>query len=387
MTVARVVIAALVVCGLTACDGPLMAPTTLLTRRGSAPIPAHAPWLTDGVVRPATPTVFDGRLALLGVRLDDVDRVVRGMAWWQVTGDLAGRVKPELAVLVGDEALSTPIAVALHPLEWRAGDVVEVAFALTPQGTTAGPIAIGITDAGRRWHGSGGSVKDNAVVVGARAARAEAAGVVAVRRRGDVVIDGALDEAAWAAAAPLPLRPWKTGEVVTGATTVRFVWDDDALLVGFDVDDDDPFSPYTTRDDPLYESEALEVFIDADGDRDVYVELQASPTNVHFDAAFAGGARKGMDVGWNAPFVTATSSRPGGYTQEWRIPVAALKDIPAGEPKEGANWRVNVFRLERRRQHDRQGERVTATEASALSPPERGDFHALDRFTLLGFRD
>jgi hypothetical protein len=367
---------------LAACEPTLPTPTTLIGRRATTPLSSSssassttmAPWQGSDVVRPAAPVLLDGRLALLGVRLDDIVTTVRGTAWLLVVGELAGRLKPELTVDVGDERLTVPIAAALHPLEWRAGDVVAVDFSVTPKG--GGEIAVGVADAGRRWPGG-------PVVVGTRAtvASTPAGTAVARRRRGELTLDGVLDEADWSPAPTTTLRPWKTGAPLSQATTVRFVWDDEALWVAFDVDDDDPHSPYTTRDDPLYESEALEVFIDADSDRDVYVELQASPQNVHFDAAFAGGPRKGMDVTWNAPFATATSTRPGGYTQEWRIPVAALRDVPAGEPRADARWSINVFRLEQRRQSGL----VTATEASALSPPERGDFHALDRFGTLVF--
>lgn len=369
---------ALIVSAVAACDAPV-APTTLVGRRTVMPVPASPPWLATGVVRPATPTVFDGRLELLGAQLDDADgATLRGTLWWLVVGDLAGRLKPELVVTVGPERLTQPLTAALHALEWRRGDVVEVAFSVRP--TAGGQVGVGVMDAGRAWPGSDGDV----FVIGSRAGRGGGdEAPIARRRLGPVTVDGVLDEPDWLAAPAFTLRPWQTGATVTMATTVRFLWDDATLFVGFDVDDDDPWSPYTKRDEPLYESEALEVFIDADADRDVYVELQASPTGVQFDAAFAGGARRGMDVAWDAPFVTTTATRPGGYTQEWAIPVAALRGIPAGEPRVGARWSVNVFRLERRRA----GGRVVATEASALSPPERGDFHALDRFVGLVFSD
>jgi len=363
------------VAALAACELALPTPTHLIGRRATTPLSdAARPWLASGVFRPAAPVVLDGRLALLGARLDDTDRTVRGTAWLLVVGELAGRLKPELTVDVGGERLAVPLVAALHPLEWRAGDVVEVDFAVTPK-AGSGPVALGVADAGRRWPGG-------PVVVGTRKATGttppgEAA---APRRRAPITVDGVLDEPDWQRAVPVTLRPWKSGAPVSQATTLRFLWDDESLWVAFDVDDDDPWSPYLRRDEPLYESEALELFIDADGDGDVYVELQASPTDVHFDAAFAGGARRGMDVGWDAPFVTATTARPGGYVQEWQIPIASLRDVPVGGLA-GARWSINAFRLERRRQ----GPQVTTTEASALSPPERGDFHALDRFGTLVF--
>ena len=99
------------------------------------------------------------------------------------------------------------------------------------------------------------------------------------------------------------------------------------------------------------------------------------PRDVQFDARFFGGARQGMDKAFDVAFVTKTSSRAGGYTQEWRVPRAA---VPDASPTD-TTWRINVYRLERRRR----GDVVVGTEASALSPPERNDFHALDRMVAL----
>jgi hypothetical protein len=370
---------ALIAALLSGCEPPLPAPLALVTRTevrplSSSPSSPSLPWQAETVVAPDPPPILDRRLALVGVRLDDTAAVVAGTAWLLVVGEQAGRT-PELVVDVGGERLRAPIAVALHPLEWRPGDVVAVDFAVSPTGRGV-PIAIGVSDAGRTWPGG-------PVVVGARAAGGLLAPDVvrAVKRRGHVVLDGALDEAAWQQAPSFSLRPTLKGAVVTQATTVRFVWDETALWIGFDVDDDDPHSPYRERDAPLYESEALELFIDADGDHDVYVELQASPSDVVFDASFAGGPRQHMNLGYDLPWTTATKTRPQGFSQEWRIPVAGLLDVPPGEPRPGARWQINVFRLERRR---RDGV-VVATEASALSPPGRPDFHALEALTTLVF--
>jgi hypothetical protein len=374
---------ALIAALLSGCEPPLPAPLALVTRTEVRPVSSSSssattyspslPWQTDAVVVDP-PAILDRRVALVGVRLDDTAAVVAGTAWLLVVGELAGRT-PELVVDVGGEQLLAPIAVALHPLEWRAGDVVAVDFAVSPKGRGV-PIAIGMSDAGRTWPGG-------PIVIGARAAdRFDASdGARAVKRRGPIVLDGALDEATWQQAPSFSLRPTQKGAVVTQSTTVRFVWDETALWVAFDVDDDDPHSLYRERDAPLYESEVLELFIDADGDHDVYVELQASPTDVVFDASFAGGSRRHMNLGYALPWTTATKARPQGYTQEWMIPVAGLLDVPPGEPRPGARWQINVFRLERRR---RDGV-VVSTEASALSPPPRPDFHALEALTTLVF--
>jgi hypothetical protein len=209
-----------------------------------------------------------------------------------------------------------------------------------------------------------------------------------VHKRGaPIVVDGKLDEPDWQRAQILgPFAAWDGKSAIDRKTTAKLLWDENNLYLAFIGEDPDVFTPYTKRDDPLYESEAVEIFIDADGDKDVYVELQAAPANdVHFDAAFAGGRRQHMDKSYNVGFETKTVVDERGFTSEWRIPVKEIRDVPAGEPKIGASWKVNLFRLERVRDPGRT--RVVKNEASAWSSPLSGDFHNLDRFATITFVD
>ena len=50
-------------------------------------------------------------------------------------------------------------------------------------------------------------------------------------------------------------------------TYARMLWDDHALYLAFEAPDRDVHTPYTQRDEPIYESEAVEIFIGADGMR------------------------------------------------------------------------------------------------------------------------
>ncbi len=372
-----------------ACRAPVE-PTTVLEARAMRPATSQdrAGWTLS------PPPEFDGRL-----RLIDVDAPAQATAGssarvsttWLVTGELAGRPKPQVVVEIAGAVGQGSLAATLTSLQWRKGDVVMAVVdvpvaAATPAG--AARVLVGVADAGRRWLVDN-AAKDHLVDVAGMnvvAAPTVARGPQwqAHKRQQPISIDGHLDERDWATAAVVTLGPYKVGTPEPQQKTqVRLLWDEAAVYVAFDVDDDDPFSPYTNNDDPLYDSEALELFIDADGDQDVYVELQASPTDLRFDAAFAGGPRKNMDRAFNADVVVKSDKRPGGYVQEWRIGTASLRDIPVGEPAVGARWRINVFRLERRRA----GDAVVSTEASAWSAIAANDFHALDRMGTLVFVD
>jgi len=210
------------------------------------------------------------------------------------------------------------------------------------------------------------------------------------KRTGPIVIDGVLDEPDWSRAARLPFSSSDGKQRKVSFTEARILWDPETLWLAFQAKDPDVFTPYSRRDDPLYDSEAFEIFIDADGDKDAYVELQASANDSHFDASFRGGSRKNMDRSFDAEFITkaavqGTLNEPNdvddGLVSEWRIPVSELEDIPAGEPRAGATWKINLFRLER----IRRGGKVVGTEGSAWSPPIVGDFHKLDRFGAITF--
>ena len=381
-----------------ACGGPTT-PQAIVDERGVRPIDAEA---LRAIPAPAVSASFGGTLRLFGARLPATVRagdVVEGTLWWLVQREPGGR-RPRVVVqsrVDGADAVPSTggaHAIAAPVVEWKKGDILVDRFRVDVPAAADGDVvvSVGVVEGDWPWRadvaGPGHAARDlvdlGAVAVVdarpkafARTPRAHAA----------IVVDGVLDEPDWQRAAVLPLVPSLGKGTSTRPTTALLLWTPEALFLAFRAVDPDPFSPYTLDDEPLYDSEALEIFIDADGDADEYVELQAAPTDVHFDSAFSGGRRKGMNVSWNAGHQTKTvkcdvDGQPG-FVQEWRIPIASLKDIPSGEPKVGARWRVNLFRLERLRS----GARVTSTEGSAWSPPLGGDFHNLARFGTIEFVD
>lgn len=206
---------------------------------------------------------------------------------------------------------------------------------------------------------------------------------------GPLKIDGLLDEPVWKKAEKLgPFVNYNGRGIASHQTRVRVAYDDKALYLGFDCQDPDAWTSYSKRDDPLYNEEAVEIFIDADGDLKDYVELQTAPNNLHFDAAFT-GRRKNMDTAYNAEYQTAVkvdgtlndpSDQDRGWVAEWRIPFDQIRGLKSA-PKAGDRWRVNFFRLDR----VRRGKRVVQNQASAWSSPRSGDFHNIQRFGWLRF--
>ncbi len=227
-------------------------------------------------------------------------------------------------------------------------------------------------------------------VVGGRAIL----GMVPVERRptrlsavavpeGSIVVDGALDEAAWTTREGAVLLTSREGEPALdierqlgGPTRVWFAWDAQNLYVAGELPDHDLFAEQREQDDPIYRNEAFEVFVAGDGEGQRYLEFQISARNVTFDARFR-SYRKG-DEEWDGTWASAVQldgelDRRGGdrgWTVELALPWSELCEhttlrCPI-EPARGV--RVNVFRLDK---PDRQTQ-----VGLALSPTITPDFHA-----------
>ncbi len=208
-----------------------------------------------------------------------------------------------------------------------------------------------------------------------------------VRARPPPTIDGLLDDPAWARAAPVTLVNSLDGSPGRVRTTARLLWDDRYLYVSFDCEDTDVWSTFTKRDEPLYTQEAVEIFIDADGDGRTYNEIEVSPANVLFDAYFP-ERRQGMDLSWDSQALTAVtvqgtlndaSDTDQGWRVEMRIPIERLAAVPHVPPRVGDRWRFNLYRLVFHSRKEAEGQ--------AFSPPRVGDFHALNRFGWLVFEE
>ena len=209
----------------------------------------------------------------------------------------------------------------------------------------------------------------------------------AARRQGPIHIDGVLDESDWKRAASTgPFVQSLTGASTKYRTEAKLLYDDEFLYVAFTCEDEDVWSDFTHHDDKIYTQEAVELFVDADGDGKTYNELEIAPTNATFDAYFP-ARRQGMDLSWESGMVSAvkvdgTLNNPSdldkGWVAEAKIPLKSFASPPHMPPLAGDKWRINLYRLD---WHT--GRRIN--EGSAFSPLFQGDFHNLPRFGWLEF--
>jgi hypothetical protein len=201
-------------------------------------------------------------------------------------------------------------------------------------------------------------------------------------------IDGKLDDAAWSGAAQVELTTSFEGKPAQRKTRAKLVYDDANIYLAFDCDDPDVWGTMKNKDDSIYNEEVVEAFFDADGDGKTYNELEVSPHNVQFDAAFV--ARRSdlpAAMKWESGMQSAVqvrgtldndSDQDNGWSVEMRVPIASLMSVLHNPPQKGDVWRFNLYRLE----HFTHGRQI---EGQSFSPLFMGDFHHLPRFGRLIF--
>lgn len=172
------------------------------------------------------------------------------------------------------------------------------------------------------------------------------------------VIDGILNDEAWSIAEPVPLTLAETGKPASRTTLASMCWDNENLYISFECEDPEIWATLENHDDPIYDQDVVEVFLDPDGDLTTYFELEWSPKNVVFDASFdaehgrplgSEAARAWTCVGMKSAVAVdgllGGSDKDRGWTVEIAIPFASLG---RQTPKVGEEWRGNLYRIDYR---------------------------------------
>lgn len=387
--------------------------------RGPGPTPGADAALVSASLRQAPPAELAGQAAAaLGDGVLYLGNVVEPTAlvpgepvtvrhFWQVLAPPgpSWRVFSHLRGAPGDPAFlpldDTPLRRAHPPARWKAGQIFEDVQRFVLPAAWRSPRAVllvGLAPRGRhriteRMPVVRGPAEGSAVVarqwpVDLTKAPPPEGTVVVRRTAAAVTIDGLGDEPIWQSV------PWSRdfvaaegGREPVGRARAKLAWDEQALYLFAHVEDPDVASPYLQRDEPLWKADCVEIFIDVDGNRSGYVELQVSPRNVHFDSAFATTRAQPGDLSYSSGMqsqvvVHGTLDDRGdtdvGWDLELAVPWAAMSGgAPPAEgqrplPARGDRIRLNVVRVDKRAtdQH------VTAASWNRITVR---DFHALDR--------
>lgn len=186
---------------------------------------------------------------------------------------------------------------------------------------------------------------------------------------GAIVLDGALDEDAWLLAQqPAPflrlgamdLAPVQPVVVVCRDAANLYVGARLPKLAGAPVK-----ASVSQRDGPVWEDDALEVFIDPGRTKSRYYQFIVNAAGTQWESA-------GKDGGWNAAWRAATQAREAAdfWSVEIEIPFAAV----GGPPAEGEVWGFNVA-----------WDRRTPLPLDCSWAAMETGYHAPERFCELGF--
>lgn len=160
-----------------------------------------------------------------------------------------------------------------------------------------------------------------------------------------IVLDGKLDEPAWARA-PVMDQFWEYApqEKVPAKvrTEARFAYDKNALYVGiraFDPDMSKVRAPFARRDNVLADQDMIVLFVDPVGNRKFAHFFRVNPRGSIGDGLFNDDTMN-EDFSPDIEFDVVTGVFDGGWTAEFRIPFSSLRytDPPS------KRWSVNVIR-------------------------------------------
>ena len=169
-----------------------------------------------------------------------------------------------------------------------------------------------------------------------------------------IEIDGKLDEPAWTSAAAVTLQfLWESQTGAKQTTHARLLWDAQALYVGYDAEDADINARFMNRDDPTYQDDAVEIFINADPKQEtVYYGFEMNARGVLYD--YLNYNSRTLFKRWDATGMKIATSIRGtmnvrtdtdnGWSLEASIPWANFEELSRRSPAVGAVWRVNFNR-------------------------------------------
>ena len=150
----------------------------------------------------------------------------------------------------------------------------------------------------------------------------------AVRRTGDIAIDGHLDEPAWQTAkreTGFVQHMPKDGAKPSQDTSFAIIYDDEAIYVGVWCDDPHPelIRALLTRRDVDAPADAVMVGIDSYHDRRTAYVFQLNAAGVQRDMLMFDD--QNTDDTWDAVWTGASAITDKGWTAEFRIPLNQLR--------------------------------------------------------------
>ena len=201
-------------------------------------------------------------------------------------------------------------------------------------------------------------------------------------RTAGLVLDGVLDDPDWLCAKPSePFADISADTLGAKETTVKMLWDDDYFYIGATIIEDKIVANLKQRDTIIWKENDFEVFLDPDGDRESYFEIEINAIGTVMDLMMNKPYSDGGNfyMPWDCPgLVVTTSHDDAAWYAEMAVP---RKSVMVGftKPDELPLWRVNFSRVEWMRQ-DRE-------ENWVWSPTGKIDMHMPELWGYVYFED
>lgn len=188
-------------------------------------------------------------------------------------------------------------------------------------------------------------------------------GYVCHRAETPLVIDGKLNERAWANA------PWTQDFVdIEGdvkprprfRTRAKMLWDDNYFYIAAHLEEPHVWATLTEHDSVIFHDNDFEVFIDPNSDNHQYYEIEINALNTEWDLRLVKPYRDGGPAlnEWEIPglktaaYIIGTLNNPSDTDKGWEVEMAIPWRVLAQfaqwptPPNEGDKWRVNFSRVE-----------------------------------------
>ena len=192
--------------------------------------------------------------------------------------------------------------------------------------------------------------------------------------RSPIGVNGDLSKIEWINADKVSLVDVVTGEKPRQETSAMLLWDENYLYIAFDCVDDYIKSSMRGFNQPLYEEDVVEIFIDDDGDKRTYMEVEVNPNNavLHY-LVHNKGSNKATFARTEQIIISAVKMEKGRTFYEAAIPIIEfLNPI-----KDGAKWHFNLYRIDRGADGN--------DEYTAFSPTGEVNYHHPECFATLEF--
>jgi hypothetical protein len=194
-------------------------------------------------------------------------------------------------------------------------------------------------------------------------------------------IDGNVFKPQWDQDEKVYLVETVTGGAPKQKTWSKLLWDDEYLYVAFHCEDDYINAKYTNYNDPIYDEEVVEIFIDDDSDLKTYIEIELSPLNTLLHYAIHNNLKGEIltfaRVNKTIDTAIVDNREENWWSAEMAIPMSELITGPNNPPKPGDEWRINLYRIDRPADG--------SDEYSAWKPTGKIQFHMPAKFGIMKF--